>query len=152
LEAVGETAPALPAPFVHSLLTEAREWLGTPYGHACREKGIAVDCIGLIIGALREIGRLSYDNRSYSPEEDPALLRAELERFCVEVALPVPGDFCLFEIGRVTRHVGIVGVESSGERTLIHCYQSANRVVEHLFDHHWQRRVVAVYRWAGEER
>jgi cell wall-associated NlpC family hydrolase len=47
------------------IVAAARSWLGTPWRHQGRLKGIAVDCGGLIIGVGRELRLLDFGTRAY---------------------------------------------------------------------------------------
>jgi NlpC/P60 family putative phage cell wall peptidase len=46
------------------ILTEAREWLGTPYHHQGAVKGAGCDCLGFVRGVY-------YELYGYIPEEPP---------------------------------------------------------------------------------
>jgi hypothetical protein len=58
------------------ILAAARSWLGTPWRHQGRLKGVAVDCGGLIIGVGKELGLLDFDIRAYGRIPDGQQLRA----------------------------------------------------------------------------
>ncbi len=34
----------------HAIIAEARSWIGTPYRHQGRRKGVGCDCLGLVLG------------------------------------------------------------------------------------------------------
>ena len=34
------------------VVAAAREWLGTPFHHQARLRGVGVDCVGLVIGVI----------------------------------------------------------------------------------------------------
>lgn len=148
------------------VMEQARTYLDVPYFHAGRSRK-GLDCIGLLAVVAHDLGITAFDDVNYPPEPDPAYLTEVLERFaerkwqrlepfqetngdrgagcgCTSLC---EGDLLQFEIRREARHAGIYAEDDRGQGTLIHCYQSAGRVVEHLFDNHWQRRLWAAYRF-----
>jgi NlpC/P60 family putative phage cell wall peptidase len=40
-----------------TIVAAARSWFGTPYHHQASVKGVGSDCLGLIRGIWRELGR-----------------------------------------------------------------------------------------------
>lgn len=128
------------------LVRTARGYLGTPFHHAGRQKGLGVDCVGLVLCALHELGATDWDDRHYSRLVDPDHLRRQIERHCdpVPVEARQPGDLLLFRVQGVAQHVGLFTGES-----VIHAYETVGYVVEHRFGAAWERRLAAVYRWRG---
>lgn len=117
------------------LLAEVRTWLGTPYHHAARMKGVGVDCINLIIGSFENTGLLApVETPRYSPQwhlhRNVELLRDSVLRYshAVDEAAVQPGDVVLYHWGRVKAHAGIV-VER-GWPFIIHAYSRAGMVIE----------------------
>ena len=52
------------------IVSQAREWIGTPYHHQARVRGAGVDCIGLLICVCRELGLVApdFDVNGYARE------------------------------------------------------------------------------------
>ena len=51
------------------VLTAARFWIGTPYRHQGRVRGVGCDCLGLVLGVWREVyGTLPEAIPAYSPD------------------------------------------------------------------------------------
>lgn len=142
------------------IVAEARTWIGTPFHHASREKGLAVDCVGLLIGVGNALGLFSYDNRDYAPVAPDGMVRAEIERFCYRLRpdygnelrlkgyLPLlsellPGDILLFRIGGAEQHVGLY----SGSNRMIHADAGVGFVCEHEVSLPWLNRLTEVYRF-----
>ena len=73
----------MPRVEVAEILAAARTWLGTPWRHQGRLKGVAVDCGGLILGVGRELGLLDFDTRAYGRIPDGQQLRALCEQHLV---------------------------------------------------------------------
>ncbi len=155
------------------IIAEAREWVGTRFHHqgrlkagdrssAGKHKG-GCDCIGLIMGVARKLNLTDkngiplnrYDCTDYSREPDGNFLREMLSQHLTEIPLSdiKPADILLFRFVDNPQHVGIVSnylhsaQKSSKQHNLgiIHCYVQARRVVEHLLDENWQKRIVASY-------
>jgi NlpC/P60 family putative phage cell wall peptidase len=104
-------------------VTEARTWLGTPYHHQGRVRGVGTDCAMLLAEVYHAAGLIPYiDPRPYP--QDWHLHRGEerylgwLERYADQVDSPQPGDVALYRFGRTRSHGAIV-VEWP---TIIHAY------------------------------
>ena len=119
------------------IVNTAREWLETPYHHQARAIGVGVDCIGLVLGVLRELGVYTFDFTDYDRTPDSTVLLSLLEAHCTPTDSPEPGDIHLFRIKRNPQHVGIVS-----DIGLIHAYQGVGKVVEHTLDEFWQHRII----------
>jgi len=140
-----------------ALADAARCWLGTPYQHAQRVKGVAVDCVGLVLCAAEEAGLFRWEEwdgpRQYSPWVNSGQLQAQIGR----LLCPLPddaelwtGDVLLFQIGGAAQHVGIYRApkhSQGGRARLIHACMSVGRVVEHDYERFWKARTVARHRW-----
>lgn len=107
-----------------AVITEARTWLGTPYHHHGRLKGVGVDC-GQSLCAIYEAAGVTapIDPGTYSTAWH--LHRGEemyiewLERAgAVRTTQPRAGDVALFRFGRTFSHGGVL-VDS---RTVLHAY------------------------------
>lgn len=115
-------------PFVTSreqVVAEALSWLGTPYHHGARLKGIGVDCAGLLIGVSKALGLKpeSFDITGY-----PALPDGKtLKRYCDEHMLRIPtesakpGDAVLlaWQYGP-PQHLGILVPYRHGGLAMVH--------------------------------
>lgn len=98
-----------------ALLEEARSFLGTPFHHGARLKGVGIDCAQFLIACYVGRGIVApFDPGFYAPDwfchEDGERFRRWMERCCVAVespALPQPGDILLFRYGRAESHGAI---------------------------------------------
>lgn len=140
-------------------MAEARTWLGTPYRHQARTRGVAVDCIGLIGGvalALEISGAQEWAAdatlHNYARMPGTNLLTAGCSRFLDHIALTdaVAGDVLLFALEDVPRHFAILS--QRGPDRVIHAYASlsARRVVEQTLPIA-KARVLRAYRFRGIE-
>ena len=128
------------------IVAEARQWIDTPWRHAGREKGVGVDCVGLLIGVARDLGLHNYDNRNYSRIVSPALLRSELLQFLQPVSDRQPGDVLIVPIRGSYQHVIIW----TGEGAVIDANERIGRVTEHRPFPEWRGTIASGegLRWA----
>lgn len=106
------------------VVAAARGWLGTPFQHQQRFKGLACDCAGLLIGVARELGLVAadFDVPAYPRVPDGL----SLLRWCDEYMTRVdreqlqPGQVIAVVIDAEPQHLGIVGDYRHGGLSLIH--------------------------------
>lgn len=134
------------------IVQEARQWLGTPFRHRGRLKGVGVDCIGLAVGVARALGMPVTDRLGYPRRPDAETLRAglsgQLERLDPDQA--IPGDLLRLSVNGKATHVGILSRLPDGRPGLIHAYAPCRKVVEHGWDGRWPGPAVDAWRWGGE--
>lgn len=157
---------SIPATTAAEVVEQARTWLGTPWQHQGRRKGLGVDCAGLIIGVAAELGLsprgapgTRFDMTGYAAIPDGIMLR----QVCHETLDPgpprrssEPGVVLLLRMVRSPQHLAIV---AGGEDkfTMIHSYANAKRsglrragwCVEHVLAPVWRQRIIATYRFPG---
>jgi cell wall-associated NlpC family hydrolase len=112
----------------NEVVKAARSWLGTPYHHMAKVKGIGVDCGQLVIAAFEEAGaieafdpgfytsdwHLHRDEDRYVEALECHLVRRDTseasirERVAQNYATPDLGDVLAFRVGRTYSHGGIV--------------------------------------------
>lgn len=90
----------------------AREWLGTPYRHDARIKGVAGDCTFFAVvyeeaGLIPPVAIAPYSPQAHLHRESRIYIET-VRRFAVEVDTPRPGDVVLYFIGRDYSHGGVV--------------------------------------------
>ncbi|KQU67780.1 MULTISPECIES: NlpC/P60 family protein [unclassified Rhizobacter] len=107
-----------------AVITEARTWLGTPYHHHGRLKGVGVDC-GQSLCAIYEAAGVTapIDPGTYSIawhlHRGEELYIEWLQRVgATRTEAPSAGDVALFRFGRTFSHGGVL-VDS---RTVLHAY------------------------------
>ena len=142
------------------LVAQARTWIDTPYHHAGRAKGHGVDCIGLVIGAARELGAaVPFDTTAYGRGDNLPLMQRGLLQFCDclqpgELSAqkaggpPLrPGDILIFRGGSILHHVAIYTGPEMG--AMIHVYNTVGKVVEQRLTPEWVRLLHLVFRLRG---
>jgi len=135
--------------------TQVRLWLGTPFQHQQRVRGVAVDCVGVIIGVARELGLVvpEFDVNSYPRVPDGRALTALCRQHMrpIERAAMQPGDVIEVAFDRDPQHLGVLVPYLHGGFAIVHASQTVGRVVEHrlMFSNALQFR--AAYRLPGVE-
>lgn len=96
-----------------AVIAEARSWIGTPFHHQARIKGVGVDCGQLLAAVYETACDMEPMDFGYYPRD--WFLHADDERYMDQVAArckpvdePQPGDIALFKIGRAYAHGAIV--------------------------------------------
>ena len=130
------------------LVAEARTWIGTPWRHQQRHKGMGADCGGFILGCLWALDyppARGYDYKNYSDIPDTGTLRAICDRLLDRTPSYAPGDVVMMRLGGAPQHLGIVG-DGYGGLSLIHSYVQARRVREERIDDAWRSAIVQSWR------
>lgn len=102
----------LPENWRELVIAEARTWIGTPYQHKGRVKGVGVDCGGLLYQVYNPFVRMRPFPKNYPP--DWALHRENeiyldfIRPYTFEVERATPGGMALFKVGRNWSHAAIV--------------------------------------------
>lgn len=105
------------------VLKIARSWVGTPWEHQARLKGVGVDCAQYLCAVFEEAGLIPHvDPRPYPRDwhfhrDDERFLRW-LKLYADEVDKPARGDVAVFRFGRTFSHGAIVVKWP----VLLHCY------------------------------
>ncbi len=136
------TAPA------ETMIAAARACLGTPFHHQGRKPGSGLDCIGLVVVALRAAGLVVQDRTGYGQRPDGHMLvQALLEHGAVPANGISPGCVLLFRYDRQPQHVAL----ATGIGTMIHSFAPAGQVVETAIGPYWQRRLAGIYQFFTDE-
>ncbi len=136
------------------IVAAAREWLGTPYQHQQRMKGVGVDCANLVIAVGVELNVLDWTPeafvkfKGYGRAPNPRRMLEAMELFLErlpEGESPQEGDVVWIEWARgLPMHIAILT-----DLGLIHAYSDVGRVVEHGLDSVWESRFNSFWRFRG---
>lgn len=130
------------------VIAEARAWLGTPYQHQGRIKGVSCDCIGLLVGVAHALELSDADFLDYGKRPDGRLREAlEAHLIPVQTAKAQAGDVLLFAWNAVPMHVAL----ASENDQLIHAYLPNRKVVESGIDSRMRAALMAAYQIPGVE-
>lgn len=125
------------------MIAAARDCLGTPFHHQGRVALRGLDCIGLIVHALREAGVRVADNTGYGRMPDGNRLKENLlAHGFTETQAAMPGDVLLMRFHRIPQHVGLMVAENA----FIHAYAMQRKVIETQLLPGWQARITGIYR------
>ncbi len=141
-------------PRIQPMIEKMREFLGTPFHHQGRVKGVGVDCAGLLIEGTKEAGLKGVpDLTGYRRSPDGSTLQQIMDDYLDRVPKGENwqvGDILLFQFdGVMPQHMGMV--TQFDPPYMIHAYSVARKVVEHIVDDIWLKRLVRVYRIRPEE-
>ena len=145
-----------PPPTPSEIITEARQWLRTPYQHQAMLKGVGCDCVGLVTGVglatratlitRQQIKAYSGYGRLPNPRTMHHILKTHLK--------PLPEDSV--QVGDIAwiqwrqglpMHLVIIAELDNGQRTIIHSTAEVGRVVEHSLTPAWNDRIVSFWRY-----
>ncbi len=115
-----------------AVAAEARTWLGTPYAHAQRLKGVGADCAGVPLEVYAAVGLIPptdvgpYSNQWHLHRSRERYLEW-VEKFGREIARDQAGqgDFLVWRFGRTYSHGGIL-VDG---RHVVHAYARVGKVI-----------------------
>ena len=137
------------------IVTEVREWLGVGYQHQACVKGVACDCIGLVVGVLQQVGVVAPDwwadegaqFAGYGRTTGAAVMRTAMATYMreVPVAEAQPGDVAYMSFGTGLHHAGILVPYRHGGLAMVHALSTAGRVTEHRLDAAWRGHIKAVF-------
>lgn len=120
------------------IVAEAREYMpNTRWRHQARVKGVAVDCLGILIClaitfALEGHERLANDERlkSYGRTPDPVILLSACDEYMerIQIQEAKPADVLVFRFKDGPQHFALIS--QADPMYVIHAYAQARRVVE----------------------
>jgi NlpC/P60 family putative phage cell wall peptidase len=130
--------------FEDRMICAARACLGTPFHHQGRCPKVGLDCIGLIVVALRAVGSPVRDRQDYSARPDGrTLVQALVDHGARKVEAFTTGDVLVFRYDHQPQHVAL----ATSTTTMIHSFAPAGGVVETSIGPYWRRRLLGIYRF-----
>jgi cell wall-associated NlpC family hydrolase len=134
-------------------VNEALTWLGTPYHHHGRVKGVGVDCGQILIAVYSAVGKTQARTIEYAHDwhlhhgEEQFL--AFLDSFGAHeiTTAPQPGDIAVYKFGRCFSHGAIV----IDARTVVHSYIGLGVVVNNTDDYPLDSREVRYWAFDWKE-
>lgn len=136
-----------------NVVNAARAWVGTPFHHQARERGVGVDCVGLIIGVARDLGLVAedFDVPVYGRMPDGVSLMeaAHLHMTPVTFGNMRAGDVVVVSFDSHPQHFGILAPYQHGGHAIIHAAQKHGRVVETRLMFHTAMRFEAAFALPG---
>lgn len=128
------------------IVNEARKHIGVPFRHQGRNPSTGLDCIGLAVRVLVDLGFTLPDITNYDREPNPQMMGAAIEPHLsrIDEIDILPGCVLWMKFIREPMHIAIVT-----DVGMIHAYGTVGRVVEHGIDKKWSRRIYMAYRING---
>ena len=133
-----------------ALVAAARAYADTPFKHRGRGHD-GLDCAGLIICALRDLGAEPQDLEAYGrlPARDG--LREAVQRNLGQpagtgAAGVRAGDVLLMRFSQEPHHVALATEHPLGGLGMLHAYAEAGKVCEHRIEEIWASRIIEFYR------
>lgn len=127
------------------MVEAARSCIGTPFRHQGRVPGVGLDCVGVIVCALRAVGIEPCEPGHYSMDPDPGILLDCIKRVGHRVPRDraIPGDMLAMWWSRETmpKHVAML-VEPD---RIVHAYRSYRCVLEEGVAQ-WDPQIHSVWR------
>jgi len=134
-------------PTKEEFVAEVKTWINTPFHHAARVKNAGVDCVGLAVGAAKNLGIHFEDQPNYPTLPTSGLFEKAVDSQTDPVELDDIriGDLMKFRIVVETQHLAVV---TQVEPTILitHAYAPARKCVEVNFDDYWKERLMGVRR------
>lgn len=114
----------------------ARSWIGTPYHHHGKIKGVGCDCVTMIVASYVEAGVLpasALDIGKYAVgwhlhHEEPLYEKGIIGNGGHEITDPGIGDMVLYEQAKTFAHGGIISRVTP--LRFVHAFLPARRVIE----------------------
>ncbi len=140
-----KASPTTPASRA-AIVAQAYTWLGTPYHHQGRIKGVGVDCIMLIVEVYQSCGLIpAIDPTPYPPDwmmhRDDEKYLFGVGAYAHEAATPQLGDIAVWRFGRCFSHGGIL----INADTVIHAYNKQGCVTARMDEPILARREVKYF-------
>ena len=124
-------------------LERVRYYKGVPFLHQGRNRELGLDCAGLVVVALEDIGYPVKDLEAYERLPHPGRLRAIIsnnQAKKVPKELMEPGDILLMRFSKDPQHLAVYTGKS-----IIHSYQKQGCVIEQRFSDLWNKRILEVF-------
>jgi cell wall-associated NlpC family hydrolase len=129
------------------LIAAARTYIGIPWLHQGRNRQ-GVDCVGLLICAMADIGIEIPDMQGYRRAPDPEVFVGHIHANSLPEKFPFPGTLGVFRDGSQPCHVGIFATMYD-QMSLIHAAAGPERVKEELFIHDLPGNLISIRRFKG---
>ncbi len=143
-----------------AIIAEAKSWVGTPYHHQQRLKGVGVDCAQLLAGVAENVGirdeiitPMDYSAEWHLHNEEEVMLKIMEDMGCKKTDTPEPGDIIAFRVGKAHGHLGIL----TSPITFVHAQLEGStkgsvhgKVVEVFLNGDWAKRADLYYEFPTE--
>jgi uncharacterized protein YijF (DUF1287 family) len=136
---------------VDDIVAAARTYLvkPTPFLHQGRHRDTGVDRAGLIVCVAYDIGLQDVRIINYSRQPEEETFKRTLQQYLdvVQYADLQVADIITFRLAR-EQHLALV-TKIGPPLSIIHAYSKVGRVVEHILNDDWMKRLRGCYRYRG---
>lgn len=136
------------------IVNEARSWIGTPYEHLGRAKGVGVDCSQFIIAVAIAVGYRDEDFNIpvHAPRPHPRIFEELTNHlYTIPIDEARSGDILIFCFNLRTRLPQHMAFVTDVGICHLHPHTDIARVVEHRLDEYFRERIVSAWRFWGVE-
>jgi len=138
------------------IVEAARAYIGTPFHHQARKKGVGIDCVGLLECVGRDVGLPTFGPKNYGRRGNTL----EFVEGCLQATGFIKRESLDFEPGDVlvmAMPMRFVHVAIATDTGMVHAWNGAGstrrkmrgRVVEHHIADRWRRVLVSVWKYPG---
>jgi cell wall-associated NlpC family hydrolase len=128
------------------IVDESRTWLGTPFVHQGRLKGVGVDCVGLVVCIAKDLGIYDYDFTGYRVIPNSRVMGKELQDHLTEIPISEikMGSILWFRVRKEPQHLAI-----RTDTGIIHAYSPNQTVLEVDFTNPWPSLLYKAFDYKG---
>jgi NlpC/P60 family putative phage cell wall peptidase len=141
------------------IVATARTYVGTPFQHQGRIKGVGTDCVGIPMMVAEELGmndkhgqpittRL-HNGYSKQPWGNLVLQTCALYLIAKPITQMKPGDVIVLRVPKDPCHVAVVSLIPGQGLGMIHAYQGSEKTVENRIDERWHSRIAGCFEFPG---
>jgi cell wall-associated NlpC family hydrolase len=128
------------------IILEAETWIGTPFKHQGRVKGVGVDCYGLVIEVARHFDLTAFKSGNYGRKPNPTVMWQALRTHMREISLRDlrPGAILFMAYEKEPMHLAIFDGEN-----IIHALAIARKCVKQRLDSQLRSKIRGVFVFPG---
>lgn len=130
------------------IIAEARTWIGTPFKHQGRLKGVGVDCVGVIVGVAKSLNILDYNPTNYSRLPNMQVMGDALNKLLIEIDIKDAkiGDIYWMKFRESAQHLAF-----KTDIGILHATSQAKKCIETSLNDSLEKTIYKVYRFKGIE-
>jgi len=128
---------------VNNIVEIARSYVGTPFQHQGRQKGVGIDCAGLVECVARDAGYQVPVHDNYGRLPYAGQLEKTLSRYLIKTSDLSPG--CVILIKFKDSHPSHLAIFTG--KNIIHSSSALGSCKEHIYNDKWKSMTSGIYKW-----
>lgn len=132
------------------IIKEVYKYLDVPYLHQGRNADVGLDCIGLGICVFQHFDIPIIDLKAYGSSPDGVTLLEAIDKNLNRIPATevLDGDLYVFWVRAkgFAQHIGFKHADK-----MVHTYSGSGRVVSHVINGFWKKRIMCGYRFKNAE-